>query len=80
MTGKFYPNVSITKEQAENIKKALQTKNWRVLKTWKEKFIFQCFCQDEKMIVSIGRQAQITLGLNLATYGNSEKTLKIALG
>jgi hypothetical protein len=54
----FYPNVSITKEQGARLKKALRSGKWQNLKTWKEKFLFQCFTHDQKSIIAIGLKAK----------------------
>jgi hypothetical protein len=51
-------NISITWQQAQNLKRAIRTGNWHNLKTWKEKYLFQVLCGDKEVIIAIGQEAK----------------------
>jgi hypothetical protein len=51
-------SLQLTKEQANNLKKALKTGNFLTLRTWKEKFMFQVLSGDVKTIKTIGQLAE----------------------
>ena len=48
----------LTDQQVFALKKALKTKDWRKLKTWKEKTTFQYFCKNHELIREIAGEAR----------------------
>lgn len=50
-------NVSLDAGEMVLVKQALEEKNWRILPTWKLRYVFQRFYHDQKIIKEIAREA-----------------------
>ena len=49
--------IPLTENELSNIKQALTTRNWRSLKTNKERFAYQQCCGNQDEIIAIGKEA-----------------------
>lgn len=53
------PFVTATKEEVERVKTAIRERNWQQLGTWKERFMYQMYCNDNKGVQEIAEFARM---------------------
>lgn len=50
-------NASLDDGEMVLVKQALEEKNWRILPTWKLRYVFQRFCTNPALVKEVAREA-----------------------